>query len=526
MFAFALWDAPRQRLFLARDRLGKKPIVYALTQTGLSFASEIGALLQDPAIHREIDLEALDLYLALTYVPSPWTMIKAVRKIPPAHYLTWEKGVTRIEQYWDVQFEPRTNISEAQAAEEIRALLEDSVRRRLISDVPLGAFLSGGIDSGTVVALMTRLTGRAVRTFSIGFDNDAYGELKYAREVAQRYGADHTELSVQPKMVDVLPRLVRHYGEPYGDGSAVPTYYVSRLAGQSVKVVLSGDGGDEVFGGYPWYSAATRHAALARAFVRDGIQALRSAWQKRELRSALGAVKGTALGLGVAARGWHDPSRAFERLITFFAPRDRQALYSLDVKHALAGTSLAADLIQRVLHGQNGSSFLNKMFYADHHLYLPDDILVKVDIASMANSLEVRAPFLDYRLVELSATLPAGMKVGANETKRILRKVVNDLLPDSVLNRPKVGFGLPIDRWMREDLYPMACDLLLDQQSRIRDLFKAHAVRSLLEQHKTGQASNGYQLWLLLFFELWCREILTGSPRVDVAREKWEGVHA
>ncbi len=525
MFAFALWDAPRQRLFLARDRLGKKPIVYALTKTGLSFASEISALLQDNAIPREIDLEALDLYLALTYVPSPWTMIKAVRKLPPAHFLTWEKGVTRLERYWDVRFTARTNISEAEAADEIRALLEDSVRRRLISDVPLGAFLSGGIDSGTVVALMTRLTGRPVRTFSIGFDNDAYGELKYAREVAQRYGADHTELSVQPQMVDVLPRLVRHYGEPYGDGSAVPTYYVSKLAGQSVKVVLSGDGGDEVFGGYPWYGAATRHAALARAFVRDGIQAVRCAWERREVRPALGAAKGTAMGLGVAVRGWQDPPRAFERLITFFAARDRQQLYSPQLRQALAGSSLASDLIQEVLGRQSGNSFLNQMFYADHHLYLPDDILVKVDIASMANSLEVRAPFLDYRLVELSASLPAAMKVTGTETKRILRRVVSDLLPESVLNRPKVGFGLPIDRWMREDLHPMACDLLLDSQARIRGLFNMSAVRTLLEQQKTGQASNGYQLWLLLFFELWCREVLTGSPRVDLAREKLEGVH-
>ena len=352
MFAFALWDAPRQRLLLARDRLGKKPIVYALSESSLSFASEISALLQDPSVEREIDLEALDLYLALTYVPSPWTMIKSIRKLPPAHYLTCERGVTKIERYWDVKFEPRANVSEAQAADEIRSLLEDSVRRRLISDVPLGAFLSGGIDSGTVVALMTRLTGRPVRTFSIGFDNDAYGELKYAREVAQRYGTHHTELSVQPKMVDVLPRLVQHYGEPYGDGSAVPTYYVSKLAGQSVKVVLSGDGGDEVFGGYPWYGAATKHAALARAFVRDGIQALGSALNQRQLRPALGALKGTAVGLGVAGRGWLNPSKAFERVITFFTPQDRQRLYSPDVRRALAGNSPASDLVQSVLRQQ------------------------------------------------------------------------------------------------------------------------------------------------------------------------------
>jgi len=524
MFAFALWDAPRQRLFLARDRLGKKPLVYALTGKSLSFASEIAALLEDRSIPREIDLEALDLYLALTYVPSPWTMIKAVRKLPPAHYLTWEKGATTIKRYWDVAFEPRNHVSEAEAAAEIRSLLEDSVQRRLISDVPLGAFLSGGIDSATIVALMTRLTGRPVRTFSIGFDDDAYGELGYARQVAERYGAVHTELSVRPRMVDVLPKLVRHYGEPYGDGSSVPTYYVSKLAGQSVKVVLSGDGGDEVFGGYPWYVAASRHGDLARAFVRDGVQAVRSAWYNRELRPGLGAAKGTAMGLGVAIKGWRNPPQAFERLITFFAARDRQRLYTAEVAQACAGKSLPSELVQAAMHRHNGADFLNQMFYTDHQLYLPDDILVKVDIASMANSLEVRAPFLDYRLVELSASLPARMKVDGTATKRILRQVASDLLPETVLNRPKVGFGLPIDRWMRDDLHGMACDLLLDPSAHVRPLFRSVTVRTLLEQQRSGTARNGYKLWLLLFFELWCREVLAGTSNLLSVPQRLESI--
>lgn len=512
MFAFAIWDEARSRLFLARDRLGKKPLVYALSSNSLTFASEINTLLQDSSIPREIDLQALDLYLTLLYIPSPWTALKAVRKLPPGHYLVWEQGQVKIERYWDVYFKPRENISEVEAVAEIRALLEDSVHRRLISDVPLGAFLSGGIDSSTIVALMTRLTGRPVRTFSIGFDDDTYGELPYAREVAQRYGADHQELLVQPRMVDVLPRLVRHYGEPYGDGSAVPTYYVSQLASQSVKVVLSGDGGDEVFGGYPWYVDAPRHGKLAQAYIRDGIRAVQTAWQKHQLRPMLGAVKGTAVGLSVALQGWQDPPRAFERLITFFNAQQRQQLYSSTAREAIRlELQPSANPVRDTLSRQNGH-FLNQLFYTDHHLYLPDDILVKVDIASMANSLEVRSPFLDYRLVELSASLPPNLKVNGTDTKRILRRAVADLLPDSVMARSKVGFGLPMDRWMREDLYPMACDLLLDTKSHARHLFNPVVVQDLLKQHRDRQSNYGYHLWVLLFFELWCREILDAVP--------------
>lgn len=512
MFAIAIWDETRQRLLLARDRLGKKPLLYALTDRSLTFGSEISALLKDPAVPRTLDQEALDLYLALLYVPSPWTMFQGVRKLPPAHYLLWEGGNLQIKQYWDVKFSPCEHYTEAGAVEEIRALLEDSVQRRLVSDVPLGAFLSGGIDSSAIVALMTKITGQPVRTFSIGFDDDAYGELPYAREIANRFQTEHHELLVQPKMVEILPHLVRHYGEPFGDGSAVPTYYVSQLASQSVKVVLSGDGGDEVFGGYPWYVSARQHGALANAYIHDGVRAARVAWQKGRLRPILGAVKGTVLGLGTAWRGWQDEVRAYERLITFFSSDQRERLYTDETRRALMARQLPSQLIRSIFSRQNGDDFLNRMFYTDHHLYLPDDILVKVDIASMANSLEVRSPFLDYRLVELSAKLPAAMKVQGTTTKRILRKVVADLLPDSILNRTKVGFGIPVDRWMRRELYPMARDLLQDQTARTRGLFRPQAIETMLAHHKEYVTSYGYQLWLLLFFELWCREFLDAAP--------------
>ncbi len=515
MFAFALWDERRQQLFLARDRVGKKPLMYALTQNAISFGSEIGAILQDASVPREIDLRALDLYLTLLYVPGPWTMFKAIRKLQPGHYLLWRNGQTRIEQYWDVSFAPRANTSEADAVADIRELLEDSVRRRLMSDVPLGAFLSGGLDSSTIVALMTRLTGGPVKTFSIGFDDDAYGELPYAREVAQTYNTEHHEVRVRPDMVDVLPRLVRHYGEPYGDHSAVATYYVSQLARQFVKVVLSGDGGDEVFGGYPWYVEAPRHAELGRAYVRAGAQAMRAGWQSRQLRPMLGAIKGAGLGLWTTAQGWQDPPRAFERLTTYYAPGERRQLYRPEVYAALSANGNGSGLVRSVMSRQNGGQFINQMFYADHHLYLPDDILVKVDIASMANSLEARCPFLDYRLVELAASLPPEMKVRGTATKRILRRAVADLVPENVLNRPKVGFGLPIDRWMREDLYPMARDLLLDSRARITEYFDGAHVETLLTEHKNGQNRHGSRLWLLLFFELWSRTVFEPATTPD-----------
>ena len=512
MFAFAIWDERCQRLFLARDRLGKKPLVYALTNESITFASEIAAVLQNPAIQREVDPEALDLYLTLAYVPSPWTMLKTIRKLPAGHFLICERGDVAIRRYWDVHFATRQDYSETQAAYEVRTLLEDSVRRRLMSDVPLGAFLSGGIDSSTITAIIAQQSGTPVSTFSIGFDDDLNGELPYARQVARQYGTDHHEMLVRPRMVDVLPRLVHHYGEPFGDSSAVATYYLSQLASQSVKVALSGDGGDEVFGGYTWYVDASRSDQLARGFLRNGLKAAIDAWHNRRPRRLLGAMKGTAVGLAVAARCYQDPKFAFERSTTYFAREQRRQLYTPELRVALAKLQRPLDIVGDTLARQNGSHFLNRLFYVDHHLYLPDDILVKVDIASMANSLEVRCPFLDYRLVEMCASLAPAMKVRGGTTKRILRRAVADLVPEGILGRPKVGFALPVDRWMREDLRAMASDLLLDSGARSRSLFAPEEVRRLLERHTAGVDSNGQKLWMLLFFELWCREFLEAKP--------------
>ena len=508
MFAFALWDTKLERLMLARDRLGEKPLLYAVTADGLVFGSEMSALLQDPAVQREIDLDALDLYLALQYVPNPRTMLRGVHKLPPAHYLLWQGGRLDVQRYWDVDFTPRWKGSESEAVAAIRELLEDSVRRRLMSEVPLGAFLSGGVDSSTMVALMTRLTGKPVKTFSVGFDGDAYGELPFAREIARRYQTEHHELDVRPQMIDVLPKLVHHFGEPFGDCSAVPTYYVSKLAAGTVKVAMSGDGGDEVFAGYPWYVDAFRPGRLAAAFLGEGARAARQAIARRQPRRVLGAVKGVAVGLGESWRVRRSALGAFERAATCFTAAQRSRLYTSDVRNGRP--QLRIDPIgERYWAAQNGTSPLSRLMYTDHHLYLPDDILVKVDITTMACSLEARAPFLDHRLVELVASMPATWKVRGGVAKHLLKRAVADLLPETVLKRPKVGFALPVQRWMREDLRDMACDLLLDPHARYRMVLEPRVVGEMLTQHMAAARPNGYQLWLLLFFELWCRDVLS-----------------
>lgn len=512
MFAFALWDESRRCLFLARDRLGEKPLVYSLRPDGLTFASEIQAVLCDPAVPRELDLQALDLYLALLYIPAPWTIFKAIRKLPPAHYLVCEDGQTRIERYWQADFGRKTALTMEEAAKAVRELLADSVRRRLISDVPLGAFLSGGIDSSTIVALMSQVSPEPVRTFSVGFEgNDLQNdELPYARLVAARYGTRHQELWVRPRMADALPKLVRHYGEPFGDGSALPTYYISQAARQHVTVVLTGDGGDELFGGYGWYQrfvAFNLFRALHETW-RDSLHRSRGYLRSHNPWHSLGAIKGAVAWSSRLAQMARDPIVRFGQQIAYFHGDLRRRVYAPEVWQALRKFNPL-----QVYYERNGQSDdwepLDRIFYLDHTTYLPDDILTKVDIASMACSLETRPPFLDHRLVELAASLPASAKVSNGQTKVLLRQIVADLLPPEILQRPKVGFGLPMRRWMQAgDLHDMAVDLLQDRTFCQRGLFDLATVQQMLREHEAGQRDYGHQLYQLLVFELWARAML------------------
>ncbi|MCB0255199.1 MAG: asparagine synthase (glutamine-hydrolyzing) [Anaerolineae bacterium] len=512
MFAFALWDEPRQRLFVARDRLGEKPLVYSLRPDGLTFGSEIQSILCDSDVPRELDLQALDLYLTLLYIPAPWTIFKHIRKLLPGHYLLAENGQVSIQRYWQLDFGPKTALSTAEAGEAILRLLEDSTRRRMISDVPLGAFLSGGIDSSTVVALMSRVSPEPVRTFSVGFEGNDFknDELPYARLVAERYGTRHEELWVRPHMADVLPKLVHHYGEPFADGSALPTYYISQAARQQVTVVLTGDGGDELFGGYGWYQ---RFAAfdLRRELGQtwgDGLRRSAGYLRSRDLWHALGTVKGTAAWSGHLMHMERDPVTRYGQQTAYFQGDLRQRVYSSQVINALR----TVDPLQvyRDRNGQTtGWEALNRIFYLDHTTYLPDDILAKVDIASMACSLETRPPFLDHRLVELAASLPVVAKVNNGQTKVLLRQVVADLLPHQILERPKVGFGLPMRQWMQAgELHDLAADLLHGQTFRQRDLFSSATVAEMFSQHQSGERDYGHQLYQLLVFELWARAML------------------
>lgn len=506
MFAFAIWDQHRQRLFLARDRLGQKPLCYALMPWGLSFASEIYALLQDAAIPRELDYEALDLYLTLMYVPSPLTIFKAIRKLRPAHYLVWENNQVSIKRYWDIPYGTKRDITEEEAAEELRFLLKDAVRRRLISDVPLGAFLSGGIDSSVIVALMSELLTEPVKTFSIGYTSKAQDELQYARQVARRYETDHHEFVVKPQLVDILLKLSRHYGEPFGDESAVATYYVSQLARQSVTVALSGDGGDEAFGGYLRCISALHPLKLVPSYLQDGLRSWVHNMRRSDVRHALGALKGTTLGIISTLRELNHPLLAFANRMTFLSSSMRQRLYSDDLLRQLNIDGVPW-MVRSLSTDKKHWDVLDKMFYLDQSIYLPDDILVKVDIASMANSLEVRCPILDYRLVELSASLPPQMKIQSGETKRIFRRAFADLLPYEILIRKKKGFSIPIDEWMRDGLYPMAVNLLTDKSARERGLFNQAWIEEMLNRHKNGVGNYARQLWLLLNFEIWCRTV-------------------
>lgn len=500
MFAFALWDQARQRLLLARDRVGKKPLVYALQPGRLLFASEAKAIIQDPTFPREVDLEALHHYLTYQYVPSPWTMFRGIRKLPPAHYLLWEGGRVTVRPYWTLRYDAKRDLSEAAAADRFRELLEEATRLRLVSDVPLGAFLSGGIDSSAVVAAMCRLTGRAVKTFSIGFAERAYDELAYARIVARRFGTDHHEYVVRPDAVEVMPRLVWHYSEPFADSSAIPSYYLARLARQHVTVALNGDGGDESFGGYPRYGQL--------ALVERAVAALKPI--PAPVRAALAAAARIAPGRPVRRMAWllrsvaETTAERYARWMVMFPDDLKDSLYTPEMRAALAGHPSIRLLAEGWGRG-GGTGLLDKTLAADVAMYLPDALLVKMDIATMAHGLEVRSPLLDHRLMEFAAALPPEYKRRGTETKVLMRKALADVLPREILTRPKMGFGVPLGEWFRADLRGLAEELLLESRTTQRGYFDSRALRTLLDQHFAGRHNHGYRLWALLMLELWHR---------------------
>jgi len=502
MFAFALWDGRRGLLFCARDRLGKKPFVYRQDEGRFIFASEIKALLQCPNVPRELLPEALDLYLTYQYVPHPLTLFKGIKKLPPAHYLVAAKGRIRLERYWEPRFVEDAALTEDECVIRIRQAMTESVRLRLISDVPLGVFLSGGVDSSIVAGLMSRQSARPVKTFSIGFEEKKYDELRYARAAAKAFNTEHHEFIVRPKAVEIIPKLASCYDEPFADSSAIPTFYVSQMTRDHVKVALSGEGGDECFGGYPRYRAmkisgmADRLPARVKGLLhwRGWQQMPASVEPKTLLRRAKKLIRGLAL----------DPVQRYLEWICIFTPAEKKILYAPDFARSVH-SARAADFVGHELMRWPDLDLPARAAAADMVSYLPCDLLTKVDVASMANSLEVRCPFLDHMVVALAARIPQRFKMRGFQTKYILKKAFADLLPRQILHRGKMGFGVPIAQWFRGELSSYVREVLGDPISLARGYFRPEAVRQMIEDHIGRRADHGHKLWALLMLELWHR---------------------
>ena len=519
MFALALWDRRTRQLVLARDRLGKKPLYYAPTPQGLLFGSEIKALLAWPGVPRTPNLAAIDQYLSLQYVPAPQTAFTGIFRLPAAHYLVVSPDPTgrwqdsELVRYWRLP-EPtaaRVGRPSAELERELVAHLDEAVRLRLIADVPLGAFLSGGIDSASVVAAMARVGGGRIKTFTIGFGDARFDETRYARMVAERYGTEHEEFVVEPDAVTVLPRLVWHYGEPFADPSAIPTYYVAEMARRKVTVALHGDGGDEACLGYPRYRAMRHLAQLDRLpqWSRLALARLLTyapAGLQRELKlpqicDVLEASAGQA-------------EQRYAGTIVFFADRDKAAGYGEAMRGQLGHSAL--DLLAPYFVAAGG--LLAGANWADLHTYLPDDLMVKVDVASMAHGLETRSPLLDHVLLEWAATIPAAVKMAGGHSKALFKRAMRPYLPRTVLYRKKMGFGCPIDEWLRAELKPLAYDTLLSRSARERGLLRPDYVRQLLDEHCSGQRNHHTRLWALLMLELWFRMWIDGSAEAAMLR--------
>ncbi|NLX97684.1 MAG: asparagine synthase (glutamine-hydrolyzing) [Rhodopirellula sp.] len=512
MFAIAIWDENRRQLVLGRDRLGQKPLVYRQEVGRLSFASELKSLLEIPGTPRELDPQAVDEYLTYQYVPHPRTIFRGITKLPPGHRAVYRDGDLSVSPYWRPDFNWEENRPAADYATELRELLTSSVQMRLQSEVPLGAFLSGGVDSTIIVGLMQQLSGEPVRTFSIGFPVAEYDETHYARIVAERLGTIHEEFRVEPDALDVLPKLVWHYDEPFADSSAIPTWYVSQLTRRHVTVALTGDGGDELFAGYPRYRAVwlaggfDRFPSAAKRLLAGGYwQKLPASPRQKSIRRRLKRFTQSLAS---------SPIRRYLEWISIFGEARRADLYTDGFLLSLPDS----DPIRFLEEAQRRSAqrdAVTSLSLTDLVTYLPCDLMNKVDIASMAHGLECRQPLLDYRVVELAAKMPLHLKFRHGRGKRIFMETFADLLPKQVRRRRKMGFGVPLDHWFRGPLAGFAREVLLDSRTTGRGLFREEAVRGLLEDHIAGRFDHAYRLWSLLFLELWQRRWLDGYPRAE-----------
>jgi asparagine synthase (glutamine-hydrolysing) len=506
MFAFALWDVKQCRLLLARDRLGIKPLFYWSNHRKLIFGSELKAVITHPDVPRQIDLNALDLFLSLEYIPGPRTIFQDVYKLPPGHILVYEQGVIELSQYWEVPYDPVLE-DEQTCVEILASLIQEAVRIRLMSDVPLGAFLSGGIDSSTVVGFMSQHNSTPVQTFSIGFEDDSYNELPDSQAVSDYFGTNHHSEILDPDITSLAEKLLAHLDEPLADTSILPTFLVSKLASRDVKVVLSGDGGDELFAGYDTY-LADQYSRLYE-------------WIPGAVRSTTFPTLATLLppqptkkGFINKAKRWVEggalePNLHHARWMVFLNEVDKAKLFTPEIRTALDGSSVPALFSDRFREAEQFDRLAQQQ-YVDVKTYLADDILTKVDRMSMAVSIEARVPLLDYHIVEFALNLPPQLKMKGTRTKIILRKAVQSLLPETVLKKTKQGFSIPMKHWLRSSLKPMMQDLLSVESIRRQGYFNSQMVTTWVQEHLDGRMNHSHRLWSLIVFQHWYRTYCSG----------------
>jgi asparagine synthase (glutamine-hydrolysing) len=515
MFAFALWDLRARRLLLARDRVGKKPLYYTQDGERLLFGSELKALITDPSLKRALSMEAIDDYLTFGAVPAPRTIYQNVQQVPPAHYLVWEGGRTRTVEYWDVAYRDLPARSEDECLEQFDSIFTEAVRLRLISDVPLGAFLSGGVDSTAVVATMASLLDRPVATTTVTFGERAFNEAPHARTVADTLRTDHEEVVVKPRAVDILPTLVWHLDEPFADSSAIPTYYVSQAARRRVTVALSGDGGDEVFAGYQWRYGLNLLEARLRGWIprpvrRGVVGPLAAIWPKADRLPRPLRWKFLLRNLSL------DPEQAYFNDMSLFTPADKRGLLSDGFRQGLNGYD-PFTAFRTHFDRVRGQDHLRRILYVDLKTWLPNDILVKMDRMAMANSLEVRSPLLDHHVIDFAAGLPSEMKYHGRTSKYLLKRFAERRVPPSVIHRPKMGFSIPLASWLRGELRPMAEDLLLSERALGRSYFQAETIRGMWTRHQEGRRNHAHHLWALMVLELWHRLFVDESAPTEGA---------
>lgn len=506
MFACAVWDGREEKLILVRDRIGIKPLYYTLLEDkSLVFGSELKAILTHPRVKRSLDPKALDLYLTLEYVPAPLSIFRNISKLPAGCLLVYKKGETRLKKYWDIdpQEIPASRVSRSKLnslLDELYALLEESVRLRLISDVPLGAFLSGGIDSSSIVGMMHESGASPIKTFSIGFEDATYDELPHARRVAQKFQTEHQEFVLKPKALELTDKLIYHLDEPFGDFSIFPTFLVSQMARDHVKVILSGDGGDELFGGYEHYQAQKLSRPpipfLFRRILNPIIRMIPPSQKKKGAWN-----KFRRFGQGFE----NHPGYRHLRWMMFLTEKNKSSLYTPELQEAMEGIKpvYAVPPFRDLFSASDHFDGLNREFFVDLKAYLADDILVKVDRMSMATSLETRVPILDHKIVEFANSLPANLKLKGHTSKWILKKTMERLLPLQNIYRKKEGFSIPIKHWLRTDLKELMCDYLNAQRIRAEGLFRYEFIENMIDRHLEQRENYSHQLWALLVFEIW-----------------------